>query len=329
MTILFTSAGRRVELLRAFRRSFEILGIPGRLVALDIDPLAPALRVADKGYIVPELRSPEYISTLCRIVKEEQVSLIIPLIDSDISLLAQNRELLEATGAEVAVVDERAAVLTRDKWHTTRFFEGLGLSTPASWLPDDPALSNTEYPLFIKPRRGSGSKHTYRVNSSLELDFFTRYVPEPIVQELLPGPEITTDVVCGLDGTLLGVVNRQRIAVRSGEVVKGVTIRDPRIVEACTKIAAVLPARGPTTVQCIMRDDVPHFTEINARFGGGVPLGIAAGVDAPTLLLAHTFGLPFAGDPIGEYTTGLYLSRFDDSFFLTEEQREQVADNEL
>jgi hypothetical protein len=79
----------------------------------------------------------------------------------------------------------------------------------------------------------------------------------------------------------------------------------------------------------IIRDDVPHFTEINARFGGGVPLGIAAGVDAPTLLLAHTFGLPFSGDPIGEYTTGLYLSRFDDSFFLTEEQREQVAGNEL
>jgi hypothetical protein len=56
---------------------------------------------------------------------------------------------------------------------------------------------------------------------------------------------------------------------------------------------------------------------------------LAAGVDARTLLLAHTRGLPFSGDPIGEYTTGLYLSRFDDSFFLTEEQREQVGSGEL
>ncbi len=41
VNLLFTSAGRRVELLRAFRRAYEALGIGGSITITDIDPLAP------------------------------------------------------------------------------------------------------------------------------------------------------------------------------------------------------------------------------------------------------------------------------------------------
>ena len=43
VNILFTSVGRRVELVRAFRRAYERLKLAGRIVAVDIDPLAPCL----------------------------------------------------------------------------------------------------------------------------------------------------------------------------------------------------------------------------------------------------------------------------------------------
>jgi carbamoyl-phosphate synthase large subunit len=69
-----------------------------------------------------------------------------------------------------------------------------------------------------------------------------------------------------------------------------------------------------------MKDDIPYFTEVNARFGGGLPLGIAAGVDSPRWLLALAAGLPIEIPPVGTYKTGLYMTRFDDSFFLTEEE---------
>jgi carbamoyl-phosphate synthase large subunit len=78
-----------------------------------------------------------------------------------------------------------------------------------------------------------------------------------------------------------------------------------------------------------MKDGVPHFTEINARLGGGVPLSIAAGVDFPHWLLARAAGLPVEIPPLGSYRTGLYLTRFDDSFFLTESEREQMASHRL
>jgi carbamoyl-phosphate synthase large subunit len=93
------------------------------------------------------------------------------------------------------------------------------------------------------------------------------------------------------------------------------------------KIARELPAVGPITVQCIMKDGIPHFTEINARLGGGVPLGIAAGADSPKWLLARIAGINIDIPPLGSYQTGLYITRFDDSFFITEVEREQMASN--
>lgn len=329
INILLSSIGRRVELVRAFRQAYQSLRLKGHIIALDIDPLAPALQLVDRPYIVPRLHSPEYIPTLVDICKREQVDVIFPLIDPDIPVLARHRDLIEASGTRLAVVPTEAAAITADKWLTYRFFLSLDLPTPRSWLPKHCEPTEGEYPLFIKPRSGSAAQHTFKVHDARELAFFSDYVPEPLIQEYLPGPEITTDVICDLDGQTLGVVSRQRIEVRWGEVAKGVTIYDRGISDACLKIAKALPAIGPITVQCIMKDDVPYFTEINARMGGGLPLGIAAGADSPRWLLATVAGRSIEIPPVGAYKTGLYISRFDESFFLTEEDYVRIASRRL
>lgn len=317
---LFTSAGRRVELLRAFKHAYNDLGLAGHIIAVDIDPLAPALQEADRPYIVPRVTEPAYIPTLADICRREQIHLIFPLINPDVPVLGQNRQELETAGARVVVVPENAAATTADKWQTYQFLQRLGVPTPRSWRPEDLPTADLAYPLFIKPRFGSAGKHTFKVQNERELRFFLDYVAQPIVQEYLPGPEITNDVICDFEGDVLAVVSRQRIEVRWGEVAKGKTIYDPDIVQYCVVIAEGLEAIGPITVQCILRDGQPYFTEINPRFGGGVPLGIAAGVRSPHWLLALAAGLPVEIPPLGSYKAGLYLTRFDDAFFLTEDE---------
>ena len=78
-----------------------------------------------------------------------------------------------------------------------------------------------------------------------------------------------------------------------------------------------------------MKNGTPQFTEINARFGGGAPLGIASGCDAPRWLLAQAAGLSVDIPPLGSYKVGLYVTRFDDSFFVTEYERDRIARSSL
>lgn len=330
VNLLFTSVGRRVELMRAFRRAYAGLDLPGRIVATDIDPLAPALHEVDVPYLVPRFTTPDYIPALVDICQREQITAIFPLIDPDIPLLAQHRTALEATGARLAVVPTAAAAIAADKWLTYRFFVDTGIPTPQSWLPADFDSDAAQYPVFIKPRGGSGAKNTFKVHNARELRFFVDYVPDPIIQEFLPGHEITSDVICDLDGSLLGVISRQRIEVRWGEVAKGVTVHHPAIAEACTTIARAFPALGPITVQCILdASGALKFTEINARLGGGVPLGIAAGADSPRWLLAHLAGLALDAPPPIPYQTGLHLTRYDDSRFLTHDDLKHMERHRL
>jgi carbamoyl-phosphate synthase large subunit len=154
-------------------------------------------------------------------------------------------------------------------------------------------------------------------------------VPNAVIQEFLPGPEITNDLVCDLNSDVLAVVSRRRIEVRAGEVAKGITVRDPRVIEACVSIARALPAVGPITAQCIVKDGLPYFTEINARFGGGVSLGIASGADSPRWLLARLAGIDVKIPSLGSYLTGRYMTRFDDSFFVSQAEYEQMASHHI
>jgi len=212
-----------------------------------------------------------------------------------------------------------------DKWRTHAFFNELGLPTPRTWLPQDVPANGFEYPVFIKPRGGSAGKGAFKVEDPRQLEFFLSYVENPIIQEFVAGAEITSDVFCGAGGDLWAVVSRRRIEVRWGEVAKGVTVSEPRIWEGCRQIAARWGVRGPITVQCMLRGETPLFTEINARFAGGAPLALAAGVPYARWYLEEAAGLPVAAPPIGTYRTGLYLTRFDDSFFLDDEAHARIS----
>ena len=324
VSLLFCSVGRRVELLRAFHRAFEKLDVERHIVAVDFDPLAPALREADKPYTVPPIDSDEYVPTLMNICRREQVDIVFPYIEPEVAILGQHRDQIESTGSRLTGVSNSALDTVCDKWLTTQFFRKIGLTTPLTWLPDDDSVQGLRFPLFIKPRRGSASKDTYILNHVSELEFFRNYVPNPIIQQLIDGPELTTDLVCDLDGKVLTVVPRRRLAVRAGEIAKGVTVEHEEVSQACIKIAEGLGVIGPISVQCIFKDDVPCFTEVNARFGGGFPLSVAAGADSPYLLLARTAGIPVELPAYNDYRVGVYMTRFDQSLFLNEDEHAKV-----
>ncbi len=183
INILFTSVGRRVELIRLFKKAYADLNIDGRIIATDIDPLAPSLREVDNFYMVPRTSDDGFIPAIAEICRREKIDLVFPLVDPDIPVLAHYREMIENSGARVVIIPEQFANITADKWQTYKFFKGINIPTPCSWLPEDIGSCTLTFPVFIKPRFGSAAKFTFKVNNESELKFFCDYVPNPIIQE--------------------------------------------------------------------------------------------------------------------------------------------------
>jgi len=149
------------------------------------------------------------------------------------------------------------------------------------------------------------------------LEFFKDKINNPILQEHLDGYEYTLDVLADFDGKVRCVVPRKRLKVRAGEVSKGVTVKDKKIIDTGKRVVEALKgARGPITVQGFLTTDAKFkLTEINPRFGGGHPLAIAAGADYPRWITEMMLGR----DPeimLDSWEDGLVMLRYDEAVFV-------------
>ena len=315
VSILVTSAGgsAAINVMHALKSQSEI---PVRLVAVDIDPLAPGLYLAESKHIVPRATEERFIPRLLEICSAEQVRVVIPMLSVEIPLIAAYRKAFEDLGVFMLVSVDETNRICNDKWLTYQFFDSHGFPTPKTWLKNElPNPQSLPYPVIIKPSVGSGSRYTYRINNPEQLASFVSLAPEPVVQQFIEGTEVTVDVLADAESLLLAEVQRERIRVSDGKAVTARTVRDDKISAYLRRIVEKVKLVGPGNIQCIKGDDNLFFLEINARFAaGGLPLTVAAGVNTPLMLLELALGLSV--DPVENYTTGLVMSRYLTEHFL-------------
>jgi carbamoyl-phosphate synthase large subunit len=313
-TVLLTSVGRRSELVDIARASIAALGLEPYLIGANASPLAPALHFCDEAVAVPTVDDPAYPAAIESLIRDRGVRLVVPLIDTELQLHADQRERFEAAGAVSLISAPEVIRRTQDKYETYRFFRDAGIPAPAAALPGEPA-DVLGLPVVVKPRRGSSSEDVFFCTTAEERDARLSAIRDPMAQQLALGTEFTMDVLTDLDGRLVNVVVRERIKTRGGESIIGVTVARPDLWEWTARICAAMPFRGPVTIQCF--DDgagTVLFTEINARFGGGYPLADAAGADYVGLVARMCLGEAVA-PRIGTYRTGLAMSRYDRSVY--------------
>lgn len=304
MNILFTCAGRRTYLLKYFK---EIM-LPGdKVVATDMQLTAPALQVADVKLQVPAVYDPLYIDITLNICKEQKVDALISLNDLELPILADNKARFEEIGVKVIVSDSQVIDICFDKYKTAQWVEALGLKSPKTFVRLDDAkvaLASGEisFPLFLKPRWGSGSIGLETVEDMEELEIvyglLLKKVKKTIlatasvgdeyimIQEKLTGKEFGLDVMNDLSGRNVAVSVKQKLAMRAGETDKAVTVDLPEVCEMGAVIGRNLKHIGNLDVDIMQRANGDYCVlELNPRFGGGFPFSYEAGVNLPKAIM--------------------------------------------
>jgi carbamoyl-phosphate synthase large subunit len=307
--VLFTCAGQRVDIVDAFNRA------GATTVATDVNALAPALYAAHHRALVPAIEDEDYVPALRRLVQEHDVRVVVPLTDLDHVVLAEARHEL---GALLLLPDAEIVARLGDKYLAHVLFEERDIDSPPTWLPNA-VPDDAPFPLLVKARQGFGSRHIYRAEDRAQLGFFLGYTPvDSIVQVCLAGEEFSVDVFCDLDGRCLNAIPRTMIESKGGESIKGMTIRDQRLIDVARDVAEKLKLVGPANIQCFREADGTHYiTDINPRFGGGFPLPLAAGGRYPELALALARGE--RPEPrLGDFREGIVMTRFFSELSLTE-----------
>lgn len=325
MKILFTSVGRRVELLQAFRHAAEKNGVDLTIIGVDISRDAPALYFCDITEIVCRISDKNYIPSLLAICERENVDCLIPTIDTDLLLLSKHKHCFEHIGTKVLISRTEKVQICRDKNYTADYFISLGLKSPKPFnsvekYEAELNLKKQTFPAFIKPKDGSSSINAYRVDNLDDLKLYAEKIRDYIIQPYISGKEYTIDIFCDYNGNPVYITPRERMAVRAGEVLKTRIVQDEvMIAEMQVLIADYMPC-GQITVQLI-RDEKTgdnYYIEINPRFGGGAPLSMKAGADSAEAVLKMLNGERLSYHNKAARDGAIYC-RFDQSICVNED----------
>ncbi|MBE0069601.1 ATP-grasp domain-containing protein [Thermoanaerobacterium thermosaccharolyticum] len=315
--VLILSAGRRVELIKSFQNAARKLKIKSNIVAADCSEMAPALYFADKIYKLPSINDPDYITSIINVCINENISLVVPTIDTDLILLAKNKKKIqEKANTKVLISDIRVIEICRDKIKTQKFLEKNNFGIPKMYTDDELESNDVGYPLFIKPKSGSSSINAFKVRNKNELMVYKNIIDEPIIQEYIEGEEFTVDAFLDFESNIITIVPRLRIATRSGEISKGKIIKDREIINDVSRLMKVLNPIGHITVQLMKTKNGIKYIEINPRFGGGAPMSIQSGADSCENLYRLLMGQKLSYNE--NYRDNIIFLRFDNSICLDE-----------
>jgi carbamoyl-phosphate synthase large subunit len=315
--VLLTGVGKRFDIVSCFAALT-------RTVAADPSPLAPAQHAAHVRAAVPLIDDPEYVPALERLCEEHGVGVVLPLTDLDIEVLAR---ALEQRRLPALVPSAEVARATYDKYEAHLLLQRHGLPSPPTILPGED-LDALDYPVMVKPRRGSGARSIHLAHDQAQARFFVEYVErapaagrplgsprgEPVmIQRAMGGDELSIDCLGDRDGRCLNAIPRTMLESRGGESIKGQVIHDAELIELGRGVMEALRVAGPATVQVFRDPDIGvAITDVNTRFGGAFPgpsYAALPGRTYPELIVRMAAG-ERVEPHVGEFRAGMTFTRY-------------------
>jgi carbamoyl-phosphate synthase large subunit len=326
--ILLTGAGKRYDIVSCFAALTKT-------IVADPSPLAPAQYAAHVRATVPRMDDPEYVPALMALCEQHGVGAVLPLTDLDIEILAR---ALEEERLPAFVPSAEVARATYDKYEAHLLLQRLGLPSPPTVLPEED-LDALDYPVMVKPRRGSGARSIHLAHNAAQARFFIDYVQqaplaerpanppgrEPVmVQRAMGGPELSIDCLGDREGRPVNAIPRTMLESRGGESIKGQVVHDEELIELGRSVMEALRVCGPATIQVFRDRDVGlGVTDVNTRFGGAFPAPVYAALPGRSYpeLIVRMAGGEAVQPHVGEFCAGMTFTRYYSQLELDDELR--------
>lgn len=163
----------------------------------------------EEFYMLPNVEHIDFLDKLNILLVEKKIDFIFPANSLVIDVLNKYRSLIRST---ILFSNCEALRITRDKFLTYDLLKNF--SFIPKYFNSNSVVKSDDLPMFVKPRSMYGSKGTYLVEKSDELNSID--LDKFVVTEFLPGEEVTIECFSDSSGNLLYVMPRTRERIRMG-----------------------------------------------------------------------------------------------------------------
>ena len=169
------------------------------------------------------------------------------------------------------------------------------------------------FPVFVKPRSGSGSVGAEKVNTMNELEEKMKNADSPlIIQELMIGDDLDADVyVDCISNKPVSIFTKSKIETKIGGANKTISFKDNKLFDFVKEALKHFEFYGPIDVDFFYVDGEYYLSEINPRFGGAYVHAYGAGVNFVELILNNINGIENK-ENIGSYDDDVVMLMYDD-----------------
>lgn len=314
INILILGCGTRNKIVQYFKK--ELKG-KGKVYATDCSKLAPALYEADDYFIVPKMTEPGYIDVILNICREKKIKGILSLIDPELSLLAENKEKFIEIGTLPILSDYEQVEMCFDKYQFYSFLTEHNIPTSKSYIDKEAFYRDIDkglidYPVFVKPVKGSASINISKVTSKEEIELLFKLYDNLMIQEYMDGTEYGADVYIDLiSEEPVAIFTKEKIKMRAGETDKSVSVKDDKLFKVIENFVKVVGFKGIIDIDIFKVDGEYYISEVNPRFGGGYPHAYECGVNVPKIIIRNLEGKENISN-IGDYKENLYMMKFNE-----------------
>lgn len=314
MNVLILSCGTRNKIVQYFKR--ELAG-KGLVMATDCSELAPALYEADKHFIVPRMDDEGYLDIILSICKEHGIKAVLSLIDPELSLLAKHKQDFLDIGTTPIVSDYETVEMCFDKYRMYQFLVQSGFKTIKSYVDkevfyEDIRSGVIDYPVFVKPVRGSASINISKAGSREEIELLFGRFDNLMIQEFMDGTEYGADVYIDMiSSEPVAIFTKEKLKMRAGETDKAVSVKDDKLFELIKDLVKVTGFRGIIDIDIFKIDGEYYISEVNPRFGGGYPHAYECGVNVPKMIINNIYGKENRGN-FDDYDEDVYMMKYNE-----------------
>lgn len=236
---------------------------------------------------VPGINEPGWIDVLNKIIIDNCIDYIFPGYDDMIVALASNQDRLKAKTVSSPL---ETCLITRSKSETYLLLNRF-LPTPHIFKDAD---SIKQFPVFVKPDKGHGSKDICIVTDRDRLFDVLREKKGLIITEYLPGEEYTVDCFSDREAGLLFCSGRIRNKIRNGISICSSIAQDQTVfVDYAKTISSRLKLHGAWFFQVKKSTDgVFKLLEIAPRIACTMALHRVIGINFPLLSIYEQERIP-------------------------------------
>ena len=295
-----------------------LLNAPFEVYTCDADDFASGRFLGQPFIQIPKADDENFIPFVLNFCIKNSIEVIFPLVTSELSYFAKQKELFLQHGIRVIVSNYADLCIANNKGGLYQHLVHNNIPVPhfkvvttvEDLVEAAEQLGYPERPVCIKPTLSNGSRgvrilqeeksefelllyskpnHLYSTLGHISQILGERSFPELLISEYLPGTEFTIDAIVQ-KGVPKLILPRSRTKINGGISVRGTFIKHDGIINYCDRILRSLHLSGPIGLQ--VKGDLNHqfkLLEINPRIQGTSVAALGVGINLPSLAIQQEF----------------------------------------